>query len=156
MFSFFKRRPAENYDDISLDIDDTPMPIGATPTENVEAHTEEDWIAMSSAQRAIDDINAEEIRRGKPYTAEERQVLLVATAKKYVCEWSERKAMEDLINDLNESVSNQTNELDQSLQEISAKLDEPRDAVGRALKFQQEHPFLAGFLGADIIHRLKK
>ncbi|GEM_PF-3141955 len=174
MFSFFKRRPLANNDDISLDVDDTvelpqawrdqfPQEVVsqslATPNnpaqEEPEVATEEARIAMTAAQRAVED-NAEEIRRGQPYTAEERQILLHATGSKYVYEALALKGMAALVHDLNDAISNQIDGLDEGLQEISDKLDEPRDGVGRAIKFQQEHPFLAGLLGADIAHRLGK
>jgi hypothetical protein len=77
MFSFFKRRPPANNDDISLDVDDTvelpqawrdqfpqevvsqPLATPKEPTQDeLEAATEGDQIAMTAAQRAIDDINA--------------------------------------------------------------------------------------------------
>lgn len=92
----------------------------------------------------------------QPYSAEERQVLLQATGKKYVYEALAHKDMADLVHDLNDAITNQKDGLDEGMQEISAKLNEPRDAVGRAIKFQQEHPFLAGVLGAEIAHRVGK
>lgn len=175
MFSLFKRRPQANNDDISLDVDDTvelprawrdqfpPEVVSQSlakpnkPTqEELEAATAGDQIAITATQRAIEDINAEEIRRGQPYSAEERQVLLHATGSKYVYEALALKSMANLVHDLNDAISNQMDGLDDGLQEISAKLDEPRDAVGRAIKFQQEHPFLAGVLGASIADRLRK
>lgn len=151
--------------EITLDVDDPIDPAQSSPpdTDSIHQHatsaelgTEEDRISMEAAQRAIEDINAEEIRRGQPYTADERRTLLMVTGKKYIDEWFLRQSMRDLVQDMNDAMGRQAAGLEDSLQEISAKLDEPRDAVGRAIKFQREHPFLAGLLGADIVDRLGK
>jgi hypothetical protein len=161
----FWQRKKEPKIEITLDVDDPIDPAPSAPTFSdpayqhptaVEFGTEEDRISTEAAQRAIEEINAEEIRRGQPYTAEERRTLIMVAGKKYIDEWLLRQSLRGLVQDMNDAMSHQAAGLDGSLREISAKLDEPRDAVGRAIKFQQEHPFLAGLLGAEVVDRLGK
>lgn len=156
MFSFFKRQPHENFDHIDLDVDDEVKPERAAPDDGTGTESEEDRISMEAAQRAIEDINAEEIRRGSPTRRTNDEHSLWVTGKKYIDEWLLRQSLRDLVQDVNNALGHQAAGLENSLQEISAKPDQPRDAVGRAIKFQQEHPLLAGLLGASVVDKATK
>lgn len=167
MFGMFKKKPPPPrpawHDEVEIDLSDGPpqtRPQASAPAIALgPSEPEQNPVIAGFAQRALLEIQAEEIRRGQPYTDEERMVLMQATGFRLVDEWlreqRQRQAIEDMSDDLGYAVDSMGENLSDQLGRISEQLDEPRDAVGRAIKFQQEHPFLAGFIGAEIVHKLK-
>lgn len=182
MFSFFKKK-APIDDGIPLDLDDTPVDNRPPPLPDSQCSWLDDpddyselptmpsgtMLSMRAGEEFIrkQELRAEavvevdrKIKEDKilyrwEVTPEQREVLINQMCRMY----QESRDLADL-QESNDSWERRRNEEieERRHQELLDSLEnlESSTAYGAAKKFQKEHPFIAGWVGADIAHKIKK
>lgn len=149
MFSWLKRKPQDN-SHITLDLDDEPVrPRKSGSTAQAVEETPEEVLQLGdlAAIEAIRQINEEERLLGIKYSPTQRANLLQMRGSQlalmYLSDYQRRQemvAMRDSMDSLKDAVVN----------------SKTKSVAESATDIWRDHPFLVGFFGADLVHRINK